>query len=177
MFCFAHSVNSCFHCLEFKKVSEDQTKWCNKSAYQWWSSFQLSAWKPVPLVIKTVCWNFNMLRTTSSDISTIVARHLVWYMTMISIGRGVAKVKSLYHFAVLILDSVLGGAHMCAGRGGKFDAFLKFFCILGVFLGGNLGFWGVGGIPPGDSWKKHWSLCSYHFVHILRAGVCATRNG
>ena len=27
--------------------------------------------------------------------------------------------------------------------GGKFDAFFNvFFCILGVFLGGNLGFWG-----------------------------------
>ena len=27
--------------------------------------------------------------------------------------------------------------------GGKFDAFCNVFCVLGVFLGGNLGFWGV----------------------------------
>ena len=49
---------------------------------------------------------------------------------------------------------VLGGGEGNTYLGGKFYTFFNVFCILGVFLGGgNLGFWGGGIPPPGDSWK------------------------
>ena len=64
-----------------------------------------------------------------------------------AIGRDIAfkrAVVELSKSAVLILDSRFWGENTYLG--GKFDTFFNVFCILGVFLGGNLGF--LGGIPP-----------------------------
>ena len=55
----------------------------------------------------------------------------------------------LMHFRRASMYSVNSRLQVLGGNtylGGKFDAFFNVFCILGVFLGGNLRFWG--GNPP-----------------------------